>query len=149
MIDDIISDKALYPMIWRLNSEDCKFTSGDKRKVVFLGEVGSENLWDLLSPLRKLMGVDYLFMSLLGERELDFDEVKEPVIFFSDELNGVSVLSFFWGRSDCAIIPSDVLIKAWDDFFYPSSGTYIILILNRDKIIYSRGENFFYTRKNG
>ncbi|EQM94201.1 hypothetical protein DW203_00020 [Citrobacter portucalensis] len=149
MINDIIFDEALYPMAWRLNSEDCRLTSEDKRKVVFLGEVESENLWDLFFPFKKLMDIDYSFMSLLEKRELDFDEVKESAIFFSDKLNDVSILFFFWGRNDCAIIPSDVLIKAWDDFFYPSDETCIILIPNRDKIIYSYEENFFYARKNG
>ncbi|ALB61114.1 hypothetical protein AFK62_00595 [Cronobacter condimenti 1330] len=147
MTNKIIFDEAIYPMAWRLNSEDCRLPPEDKRKIVLLNEHESENLWDLLLPFKKLMDIHASFMTVLEKKELDFDEVEESAMFFSEKLKGVSILFFFWGRSDCAIVPSDIFIKSWDDFFYPSDETCIIVMPNKNNIIYSYEENFFYSER--
>lgn len=145
MMNKLIFDEAVYPMTWRLNSEDCNLTYEDKGKIVLLNEHQSENLWDLILPFKKLMDIPASFMRLLEKNELDFDEVEESSLFFLEKLKGIPILFFFWGRSDCAIVPSEIFIKAWDDFFYPSDETCIIVIPNTNNIIFSYEEKFFYS----
>ncbi|MDK1227718.1 hypothetical protein [Cronobacter turicensis] len=145
MMNKIIFDENIYPMAWRLNSDDCRLTPEDKKQIVLLNEEQSDKLWDLLFPFKKLMDIDSSFMAVLEKRELDFDELEESASFFSEKLKDVSTLFFFWGRSDCAIVPSEVFIKSWDDFFYPSDETCIIFIPNGSNVIYSYEETFFYS----
>lgn len=94
MINNSIFDENLYPMAWRLNSNDCRLTSEDKGKITFVNEVESENLWDLFFPFKKLMDIDSSFMSLLDKRELNFEKIEESAVFFSDKLNDISILFF-------------------------------------------------------
>ena len=128
---DIIFDEILYPVAWRLNSEDCHLSPDEKRKIVLLNGDESEKLWDLVFPFDMLMGIKPSQCHIIEKIELDFDEVEESAAFFREKLRGVTDIIFFWGRISAAIIISlDVFIKAWDDFFYPGDESSIIYIPN-------------------
>lgn len=142
---DMIFDEALYPIAWRLNSEECHLSHDEKRKIVFLNGDESEKLWDLVFPFDMLMNIKSSQYRIIEKMELDFDEKEESAIFFREKLRGVSDILFFWGRRAAAIvISSDVFIKAWDDFFYPSDESSVIYVPNAKNIIFSYEEMFFY-----
>lgn len=142
---DIIFDEALYPIAWRLNSEDCRLSPDEKRKIVFLNGDESETLWEQFFPFDMLMSIKSSQCRIIEKKELDFDEAEESAIFFREKLRGFSDILFFWGRRSAAIvISSDVFIRAWDDFFYPSDESSIIYIPNAENIIFSYEEMFFY-----
>lgn len=142
---DIIFDEALYPIAWRLNSEDCRLSPDEKRKIVFLNGDESEKLWEQFFPFDMLMSIKSSQCRIIEKKELDFDEAEESAIFFREKLRGFSDILFFWGRRSAAIvISSDVFIRAWDDFFYPSDESSIIYIPNAENIIFSYEEMFFY-----
>jgi|GEM_PF-476938 len=142
--EHIYFDEKLYPMAWRLNSSDCLLSIDDKKRIIFLNEYQSTVLWDIFFPFEYLIKMDPSFISILEKIFIDFDEVNQSSLFFREKLKDNSVIFFFWGRLDCAILPTDIFIKAWDDFFYPSDDNSIILIPNTNKIIFSYEETFFY-----
>ena len=142
---DIIFDETLYPVAWRLNSEDCLLSPDEKRKIVLLNGDESEKLWDLLFPFDMLMNIKPSQCRIIEKTELDFDEVEESAAFFREKLKEVTDILFFWGRRSAAIIiSSDVFIKAWDDFFYPSDESSVIYVPNNKNIIFSHAEMFFH-----
>lgn len=142
---NIIFDENLYPIAWRLNSEDCRLSPDEKRNIVLLNGDESEKLWDLIFPFDMLMSIKPLQCRVIEKMELDFDEAGESAKFFREKLSGVSDILFFWGRRAAAIIiSSDIFIKAWDDFFYPSDESSIIYIPNTKNIIFSYEETFFH-----
>lgn len=142
---DIIFDEGLYPIAWRLNSEDCRLSPDEKRKIVLLNGDESEKLWDQFFPFDMLMSIKPSQCRIIEKMELDFNEAEKSAIFFREKLRGFSDILFFWGRRAAAIvISSDVFIKAWDDFFYPSDESSVIYIPNTKNIIFSYEEIFFY-----
>ena len=139
-----IIDEKKYPIAWRFNSEDCSLSFNEKRKIIFLNEIESEKLWNITFPFDHLMKMDSSFCYVIEKTELDFDCHKESSLFFYDKLVDVSFVFFFWGKRSSAIVPVDIFVKSWGDFFYPSDETSIALIPNRKKIIFSYEETFFY-----
>jgi hypothetical protein len=133
MSDDFIFDEAKYPVAWRLNSEGCRLSIDDKNKVVFLNEMESERLWDVIFPFYILMEISKSHCHILERKELDFDEIEESAAFFEDKLKDTSELFFFWGRRAAAILPGDIMIKAWDDFFTPVMNQVLFTFLIKEK----------------
>lgn len=140
----LIFDEVKYPIAWRFNSEDCPLSFDEKKKITFLDERESECLWGTIFPFEHLMKMDSSFCSVIERVELDFSSTKESSLFFKNRLTDVSFVFFFWGKRSSAIVPVDILVKSWSDFFYPSDETSIIFITNRNKVIYSYEEVFFY-----
>ncbi|MGX1021768.1 hypothetical protein AB7M33_004444 [Pseudomonas sp. Y3 TE3536] len=140
----LIIDEKKYPIAWRFNSKDCSLSSEEKRKIVFLDKEESEGLWNMIFPFTHLMSMNSSFCLVTEEKKLNFDHHKESSLFFKRKLKNISSAFFFWGRSASAIVPADILIKSWSDFFYPSDETSIALIINRQKMIFSYEENFYY-----
>jgi hypothetical protein len=140
----LIFDEEKYPIAWRFNSEDCFLSFDEKKKIIFLDEKESECLWDMIFPFEHLMKINSSFCSVIEKVELDFDSTEESSLFFKNRLTDVSFVFFFWGRRSSAIVPVDIIVKSWSDFFYPSDETSIILLANRSKVIYSYEEVFFY-----
>lgn len=140
----LIFDEEKYPIAWRFNSEDCLLSFEEKKKIIFLDEGESECLWDMIFPFEHLMKMNSSFCSVMEKVELDFDSTKESSLFFKNRLTDVSFVFFFWGKGSSAIVPVDIIVKSWSDFFYPSDETSIILLANRSKVIYSYEEVFFY-----
>ncbi|USA55326.1 hypothetical protein NDN13_09130 [Acinetobacter sp. C32I] len=66
----------------------------------------SKKLWDSLFPFNNLMDIGRDSFFLKEKKELDFDDENEALSFFEEKLKGVSYLIFFWGRCNCAIVPS-------------------------------------------
>ena len=142
---DMIFDETLYPVAWRLNSEDCHLSPEEKKKIVLLNGDESEKHWDLVFPFDMLMGIKPSQCRIIEKIELNFDEVEESAAFFREKLREVTDIIFFWGRRSAAIVISlDVFIKAWDDFFYPGDESSIIYIPNARNVIFSYEEMFFY-----
>lgn len=140
----LIIDEEKYPVAWRFNSENCSLSFNEKRKIIFLDEKESESLWNMIFPFDHLMEMNSSFCSVMEKAELDFDCYKDFSSFFHDKLAGISFIFFFWGRRSSAIVPVDIFIKSLSDFFYPSDETSIALITNRNKMIFSYEETFFY-----
>ena len=97
---DIIFDEALYPIAWRLNSEDCRLSPDEKRKIVFLNGDESEKLWEQFFPFDMLMSIKSSQCRIIEKKELDFDEAEESAIFFREKLRGFSDILFFFGGGD-------------------------------------------------
>jgi hypothetical protein len=140
----VILDEKKYPIAWRFNSKDCSLSFEEKRQIVFLGAEESENLWNVTFPFDHLMNMNSSFCFVTEEKKLDFDHHQESSLFFKHKLVDTSSIFFFWGKRASAIVPADLLVKSWSDFFYPSDETSIALIVNRQKIIYSYEEFFFF-----
>lgn len=94
---DIIFDEALYPIAWRLNSEDCRLSPDEKRKIVFLNGDESEKLWEQFFPFDMLMSIKSSQCRIIEKKELDFDEAEESAIFFREKLRDFSDILFFLG----------------------------------------------------
>ncbi|GKX55803.1 hypothetical protein SOASR030_19150 [Leminorella grimontii] len=147
-MNDIEFDEVLYPVAWRLNSKDCRLSSGEKRRITLLNTVQARRLWDSIFPFSHLMEMPRSFCTVLEKRTLDFDDVETSSLFFTDRLQGVDAIHFLWGRNAGATLPVDVFIASWDDFFYPSDESSAIVIPNDDRVIFSYEEHFFYARIN-
>ncbi|MFP1879068.1 hypothetical protein [Lonsdalea quercina] len=137
-------DEKKYPIAWRFNSEDCLLSFEEKREIIFIDEEGSENLWNITFPFDHLMKMDSSFCSVIEKNKLNFDYPKESSLFFKNKLKDISFIFFFWGKKSSAIVPVDIFVKSWGDFFYPSDESSIVLIVNENKIIFSYEETFFY-----
>ncbi|QHM73921.1 hypothetical protein [Mixta intestinalis] len=139
-----ILDEKKYPISWRFNSKDCGLTFDEKRKIVLLDEKESEILWDISFPFNHLMRMGRAFCSVIEKNALEFDCPEQSSSFFKNKLKDVSLIFFFWGRKSSAIVPVEIFVKSWSDFFYPGDETSIILIANTKKMIYSYEDEFFY-----
>ncbi|WP_141675073.1 hypothetical protein [Gilliamella sp. Bif1-4] len=137
-------DEKKYPIAWRFNSKDCLLSSDEKRKIVFLDTEESSHFWDMIFPFDHLIKMDPSFFSTIEKINLDFSCPKESSLFFKKKLTDISLVFFFWGKKASAIIPTDIFVKSWSDFFYPSDETSILFIANRNKMIFSYEETFFY-----
>ncbi|MCG8711105.1 hypothetical protein JHU04_004474 [Brenneria sp. 4F2] len=140
----LILDEKKHPIAWRFNSEDCSLSFDEKRKIIFLDEEDSESLWNITFPFNHLMKMDSSFCSVIEKNKLNFDHQKESSLFFKSKLTDISFVFFFWGKRASAIVPVDIFVKSWSDFFYPSDETSVALIINRNKMIFSYEETFFY-----
>lgn len=147
-MDDIVFDETRYPAAWRLNSKDCRLSADEKRRIALLNAAQAQRIWDSVFPFNHLMEMPHSFCSVLEKKELDFDDVEASSLFFVDKLQGVDSIDFLWGYRAGATLPVDVFIASWDDFFYPSDESSVIVIPNSDRIIFSYEENFFYARIN-
>lgn len=142
--EPLIIDEKKYPIAWRFNSKDCSLSDEEKRKIIFLTKDESESLWNMIFPFDHLMNMSSSFCLVTEEEKLDFDRHRESSLFFKKKLTDISSAFFFWGRRASAIVPADILIKSWSDFFYPSDETSIALMVNKQKIIFSYEEHFYY-----
>lgn len=138
-------DESLYSIGWRFNSPDCQLIASEIEKIIFLTKSESEKLWGSLYPFKKLMEIKKDDYMLLEKKELDFDNDNSRN-FFIEKMIDSSYVFFFWGRSNSAIVPVNLFIKAWDDFFYPSDENCILYLINNNRIIYSYEETFFYSQ---
>lgn len=138
-------NEKLYPMGWRFNTEDCLLSSEEKKSIIMLGGDESEKLWDSIFPFKILMNINSSQCEIIEKRELDFEDVNSERPFFYDKLEACNEVIFFWGRRASAIITApEIIVKAWDDFFYPSDESSLIYIPNFKKIIFSYEETFFF-----
>lgn len=137
-------DEQKYPIAWRFNYDDCSLSFNEKREIIFLDEKESESLWNVIFPFDHLMEMNSSFCSVMEKADLDFNSPKESALFFNKKLEDISYIFFFLGKKSSAIVPVDIFIKSWTDFFYPSDETSIVLIANRNKMIFSYEETFFY-----
>lgn len=137
-------DEKKYPIAWRFNSKDCLLSSDEKRKIVFLDTEESSHFWDMIFPFDHLIKMSPSFFSTIEKINLNFGCSKESSLFFKEKLTDISFVFFFWGKKASAIIPTDIFVKSWSDFFYPSDETSILFIANRNKMIFSYEETFFY-----
>ncbi|GBU09467.1 hypothetical protein AwWohl_06050 [Gammaproteobacteria bacterium] len=142
--NQLILDEEKYPIAWRFNSEDCLLSFDDKIKITFLDKNESECLWNSLFPFDHLMRMDSSFLSIIEKVKLDFCDLEISSVFFNEKLKNTSLVFFFWGKKSSAIVPVDIFLKSWSDFFYPSDETSILLLANKSKIIFSYEETFFY-----
>ncbi|MCO6508661.1 MAG: hypothetical protein J6578_07715 [Snodgrassella sp.] len=137
-------DEKKYPIAWRFNSKDCLLSSAEKSKIVFLDPEESDHLWNMTFPFEHIIKMDSSFFSVIEKINLNFEHPKESSLFFKKRLTDSSLVFFFWSKKASAIIPTDIFVKSWDDFFYPSDETSILFIANRNKMIFSYEETFFY-----
>ncbi|MDK1704640.1 hypothetical protein OSR40_012930 [Serratia rubidaea] len=139
-----VFDESKYPIAWRFNSNDCLLPFVDKKRIVLLDEIESRHLWDNIFPFNHMIKLPSSFLSGIDKVELDFDDENQSSIFFIEKLKNIEFIFFFWGRGAGSIVPVDVFLKAWSDFFYPSDESSVMYIPNVAKVIYSFEEQFFY-----
>lgn len=61
--------------------------------------------------------MDSSFFSVIEKINLNFEHPKESSLFFKKRLTDSSLVFFFWSKKASAIIPTDIFVKSWDDFF--------------------------------
>ncbi|MWP61714.1 hypothetical protein [Gilliamella sp. Pas-s25] len=137
-------DEKKYPIAWRFNSQDCLLSFDEKNRIVFLDTEESSHFWDMIFPFEHLMNINSSCYSILEKITLDFNFPQESSLFFKNKLTDISSVFFFWERKASAIVPVEIFVKAWSDFFYPSDESSILLITNSNKMIFSYEETFFY-----
>lgn len=144
----IIFDEKTYSIAWRFNSLDCTLSDTDKSQILLLNQLDSQKLWDSLFPFQHLMEINQhtVYCTIVEKIQLDFDDVETSKVFFQQKLAQAQDLIFFWGRGQAARLSSDILIKAWDDFFYPSDENCICYMANQSKVIFSYEDTFFYAK---
>ncbi|MGE9549000.1 hypothetical protein [Snodgrassella sp. CS2] len=137
-------DEKKYPIGWRFNSKDCILSFEEKKKIIFLDENESSSFWDIIFPFEHLIKMESSFCSIKKKVDLNFEYPKKSSLFFENILKDISFVFFFWSKKASAIVPVNIFIKSWNDFFYPSDETSILLIANRNQMIFSYEETFFY-----
>lgn len=137
-------DEKKYPIGWRFNSTECILSSEEKKRIIFLDEDESSRFWHMIFPFDHLMKMPPMFCSVTEKIDLDFKNSKQSSFFFENKLAGHSSVFFFWGKIASAIVPVDIFIKSWNDFFYPSDETSILFIASKNRMIFSYNETFFY-----
>jgi hypothetical protein len=139
-----IFDVDTYPVAWRFNSNDCLLSDQEKASIILFNEPQSQRLWDAFIPTKNLMELTSNNFKRHEKSTLSFSESAESAEFFKFRLNEAGFIWFFWGGRSAAIVPKDIFIKAWDDFFYPSDEDSLLLVVNSSKAIYSFEDTFFY-----
>ncbi|MHA7682469.1 DUF2947 family protein [Cupriavidus sp. PET2-C1] len=139
-----IFDEKLYPIAWRFNSEDCLLSDNDKKRIVLLDRSTSEKLWDAFIPTKNLIQLSSKTFRQNDKATLSFSNKSESSSFFEQRLELPDFVLFFWGRSTAAMVARSTFLKSWDDFFYPSDESSILLIPNSSKVIFSFEDTFFY-----
>lgn len=137
-------DEDVYPIAWRFNALDCLLSESDKKRIVLFESLESQRLWDTFIPVKNLIGLDSDAFKMREKVALDFECKSEPLKFFMGRLSFPDFIWFFWGRSSAGIVPREVFLKSWSDFFYPSDENSILLIPNSSRIIFSFDDMFFY-----
>jgi hypothetical protein len=137
-------DVDTYPVAWRFNSNDCLLSDQEKASIILFNEPQSQRLWDAFIPTKNLMELTSNNFKRHEKSTLSFSESAESAEFFKFRLNEAGFIWFFWGGRSAAIVPKDIFIKAWDDFFYPSDEDSLLLVVNSSKAIYSFEDTFFY-----
>jgi hypothetical protein len=140
-----ISDEDLYADFWRINSKNCDISEKEKKKVIFLPPEQSYNLWrdNISEDFNHLMKIPSEHIDVRAEVKIDFSLKETGENFFKKELKFFSLLIFFWGAKSACIVPKNIFIANWSDFFYPSDESSIIFIPNSRKKIFSYEEKFF------
>jgi hypothetical protein len=139
-----IIDCGVYPIAWRFNSEDCSLSDQEKQSIVFFDEKQSQRLWNISIPVKNLMELSDQNFVLHEKTILSFSKIDESANFFATRLANSSFVWFFWGACAAAIVPRQVFLKSWDDFFYPSDEDSILLTPDCPKAIFSFEDAFFY-----
>lgn len=139
-----IVDCEEYPIAWRFNSEDCLLSDQEKQSIVFLDEKQSQRLWGIFIPAKNLMELSDKNFVLHEKTILSFSDIEASANFFASRLAHSSFVWFFWSAVAVAIVPLQVFLKSWDDFFYPSDENSILLTPDCPKAIFSFEDTFFY-----
>ena len=142
--DAYMIDDDTYPIAWRFNAKDCLLSDKDKKRIVFFDEMQSKRLWGLFIPVDNLMRLDGKDFICHEKTTLSFNGSAESADFFEKRLRSVDFIWFFWGACAAAIVPTEVFITAWEDFFYPSDEDSLLLMVNSSRAIHSFEETFFY-----
>ncbi|OCL22684.1 hypothetical protein [Gilliamella sp. wkB171] len=95
-------------------------------------------------PFEHLIKMKSSFCSIRKKVDLNFDYPKKSSHFFVNKLIDVPFVFFFWNKKASAIVPVNIFIKSWNDFFYPSDETSILFIASKNRMIFSYNETFFY-----
>lgn len=139
-----IVDSEVYPITWRFNSEDCLLFDQEKQSIVFLDEKQSRRLWNIFIPAKHLTELSDKNFVLHEKTILSFCDVDESANFFASRLSHSGFVWFFWSAVAAAIVPRQVFLKSWDDFFYPSDENSILLTPDCPKAIFSFEDTFFH-----
>jgi len=137
-------DEESYLASWRFNDKDCILSDEEKKRIVLFDESKSAALWDLFIPVKHLMYLEDKHFKLKEKIVLDFDDVISSALFFEKKITFSDFILFFWCRSSSALVAKNLFLKSWDDFFYPSDESSVLLIPNRNEVIFSFEETFFY-----
>jgi len=138
-------NEARYPEAWRFNSPDCTLKDSEKRRISFLSKIQSKKLWEQeVSKLHThLMQIPKEKICIDKKIVLNFEEFQSGFEFFKNELDGVSEVNIFWSPEKSCRTDTEIFLKSWSDFFYPSDENTVLLIPDASKKIFSFEESFF------
>lgn len=142
----IIIDEEKYGIAWRFNADDCKLQAEDINKIIFLDSQQSSTLWRSTFNFKTLQTVkkEDKYYEIIKEAETVFFEGSDFV--FSQIVEQEKLIFFFWGIKSSAILTSDIFLKSWDDFFYPSDENCILYLPSSNTIIFSFNEIIFFAK---
>jgi len=129
---------------WRFVAADASIGPDEVRRICFLDPEQSAVLWDeLFGP-----GAGHLMLARIpGARvatfHLGFDDPAAGRVAFDQNLGPARTLLFAWGRAHACLVPREVFLAAWDDFFYPSDESSVVVALGADRLVCSFERTFF------
>jgi hypothetical protein len=135
-------------MIWRFDSADCRLSEADRQRLIFLHPEQSERLWrELASPTHShLMQFDPGEIEVIEKKVLDFSAPEDGAAYLSTLIPRGGLCVVFWGATSACIVPTELALTSWDDFFYPSDETTLIALFDSDLRVFSYEETFFFAR---
>lgn len=132
--------------MWRFEDPDCRLTETEKQQLVVFTTQQSEVLWSSMVSSQ----AQHPFTGALDDytqtsrTELDFDNVTAGQAYFSKLLEKDRFLFFFWGASSALLVEKSIFLKSWDDFFYPSDESSLLIGL-KSCVLISSFDEFFMT----
>lgn len=145
-MDNLPLDEQNFSMAWRFNDNDCGLDKSDIEQILFLDKSQSSKLWQLLFDFNNLQLVTSQnnYYEILEVREAAFFE-GHPFVFV-DLFDSDEAIYFLWGMGSAAILSSNIFLKSWDDFFYPSDENSILYIPSKNEMVFSFNEKIFYAK---
>lgn len=137
--------------LWRFTVINSKLNSFDLKKILFINAKDSSFIWEneISKKSDHLMKIEWSKLIVSKSKILSFKEINDGKNFFKAIFKNTPKIIFFWGKHDSCIVPKNIFLKAWPDFFYTSDESAVIYIPGKRKKIFSYEENFFIARVRG
>lgn len=116
---------------WRFADDACSLSASEIETLCFLGPEQSRLMWECLvsSEAGHLMELGKWPGAALDSQTLDFDLPASGKLFFGGLCSKDDLIVFFWSADVACIVRGDLLVKAWDDFFYPSDESSVAVVM--------------------
>ncbi len=144
----MIFNEDLIPVAHRFNDIDCGLSADEKLFLSFLSKDLAGFIWNKYVSssvhLSLLQPSDFAFKAKKID-ELAWEDCSKGIEIFLKLLANTNLVICLWGPECACILPVNIFIKAWDDFFYPSDESTVLVIPEKEKVIYVFNGDLFHT----